>query len=1280
MPHPKMTAVWLILLFTISTYPAFSQGASPSDCPPGSAPLECEVLRATDVYFNLLKAKDWNALSRLGLQTRDSYSIPQSGANLSLRLLEQLLHPLKIEALTYTIIEVTGGPDEVKVRYSMRLRATEPRSGKTVINVIGAQRVLEWTKIVCNCPETGMRAWMLKRDAFSTDGVTRDYLRARTASEREFVLIGLEKSALEGAAGVLQRQGIELINSGEYREAFKIFSQAQEIHKEIKNQGRLSSRLDVEDSEQQIKSALVVSNKPLLASYLSSAASSYSELKENERARSYLEASLRLYKEVGDGVAAAGVYKELAELRLEEGDYLGGMVDLQRSIDQYTAAAAAGKSLDKSDTSDLADAASQLFVIYELQGRDADAGRVIQDVHRILPDEYTALFIFGRGLFQWLRGEGPPNFDDYEKVFKLLDKLPRTESGEVEGGLAGVSAFLSLAYSMQGDYTKAARNLRRAKEVILKWKMTDSELAEFGEMPRLFVTFMEAAFYGTGSSEEVLVPRLKKIMPRISRVSETPRPMLPLGQVDVPQTLVMVSMEYLVNEEHERALQCLLQAQALAGASDDKTLLLLQIHQYLAVYYSARDDNAKAIEYLNTNIQLSEEMHGSVYEVAAGRFMLGLSLAELTSIYEQSENYSEARRNYQKLLELLGPFKLFNYVIHNSIAETYYREGKYAEAVKELDEGIALAKKVGIRYSLWEMYQLSGRAHWWKGETDLARRDLETSVAEIEAMRRTVVGGEIVLQRFFEDKLSPYDDLVQLLLQQGDCMGALGYAERSKSRVLLDVLKRGRMYTKNFMSPGERVEEATLRRNLITLNRQVAAETNRESVPGRLESLRGARTEARLDYELFRANLYVAHPELAIAPVQETVNAKGLRDLLNSPDAALLEYVVTGYSSYLIVVDAESDVRSESARGGTTPPGIRCGAYPLKIVGADLEDKVNDFRIRVGHPEGVHQEQARELYELLLRPAEQQLAGKKTMIIVPDGILWSMPFQALRPTPEHYLLQDSTIYYTPSFTALQEMRLARQSRAAGIGKKSPASGSESAAVKARRRLTLLAIGNPLLPDGEEPLPGTGELAKRIESLYGATNSRVYTEAAADEEHIKSEASGYQVIHIGTHGVLNNENPMYSYVTLFRGDETGEGPAATSPEDVALDFTEDLSKDGFLEAWEIMDLELNAQIVVLSACETARGRVGDGEGMVGLSWALFIAGSPTTVVSQWKVDEQGTNELMYSFHENFVRGVRPARPAAGGAAALQKASLKLMESTEYNHPYYWAGFVLIGDGN
>jgi CHAT domain-containing protein len=123
---------------------------------------------------------------------------------------------------------------------------------------------------------------------------------------------------------------------------------------------------------------------------------------------------------------------------------------------------------------------------------------------------------------------------------------------------------------------------------------------------------------------------------------------------------------------------------------------------------------------------------------------------------------------------------------------------------------------------------------------------------------------------------------------------------------------------------------------------------------------------------------------------------------------------------------------------------------------------------------------------------------------------------------------------------------------------------------------------------------------------------------------------------------------------------------------------DTNEDGLLEAWEIMNLELKADLVVLSACETARGRVGAGEGMIGLSWALFVAGCPTTVVSQWKVESASTTELMVAFHQNLKAGNRGLRMAK--AEALRQAALRVMKMNAYRHPFYWAAFVVIGDGS
>ena len=110
----------------------------------------------------------------------------------------------------------------------------------------------------------------------------------------------------------------------------------------------------------------------------------------------------------------------------------------------------------------------------------------------------------------------------------------------------------------------------------------------------------------------------------------------------------------------------------------------------------------------------------------------------------------------------------------------------------------------------------------------------------------------------------------------------------------------------------------------------------------------------------------------------------------------------------------------------------------------------------------------------------------------------------------------------------------------------------------------------------------------------------------------------------------------------------------------------------------MQLVLKADLVVLSACETSRGRIGAGEGIIGMSWAMFIAGVPSLVVSQWKVESAGTRDLMVDFHRRLVTRPRQRRTNPATSEALRKAALKLMKEPRTRHPFHWAGFVLIGD--
>ena len=395
------------------------------------------------------------------------------------------------------------------------------------------------------------------------------------------------------------------------------------------------------------------------------------------------------------------------------------------------------------------------------------------------------------------------------------------------------------------------------------------------------------------------------------------------------------------------------------------------------------------------------------------------------------------------------------------------------------------------------------------------------------------------------------------------------------------------------------------------------------------EQLRLARTQ----YEAFQNSLYAAHPELRTnrketAPITQTE----IRALTNA-STAFLEYVVTDSKTYLLVL-----TRNEG--GGL--PVLR--AYPIAATSRSLGERTHSFRDMIT-TQSAFADEARDLYDLLLKPAEAQLKGKTSLCIVPDGILWDLPFQALLPNDGRYLLENYAISYTPSLSVLKVMS----------GRK----------INDRATASLLAFGNPTLPAeiaanikttyrGESlgPLPDAEMEVGTLKSIWGSSSSRVLVGPNARKAVFLQEASKYKIIHLATHGILDDTNPMYSRLVMARAEN-------------------DPSDDGLLEAREIIQLDLHADLVVLSACQTARGRVGAGEGMIGMSWAFFVAGVPTMVASQWKVDSASTARLMIDFQR--LR----EETAVTKASALQQASLNLMKDPRYRHPYFWAGFVMIG---
>jgi CHAT domain-containing protein len=261
-----------------------------------------------------------------------------------------------------------------------------------------------------------------------------------------------------------------------------------------------------------------------------------------------------------------------------------------------------------------------------------------------------------------------------------------------------------------------------------------------------------------------------------------------------------------------------------------------------------------------------------------------------------------------------------------------------------------------------------------------------------------------------------------------------------------------------------------------------------------------------------------------------------------------------------------------------------------------------------------------------------------------------------------HLIEESAVSYAPSLTVLREMIAHRRQRAVNgqaallLALGNPALGKETV-----ERATLAVSDEKLAP-----LPDAEREAKTLAALYGAAQSKVFVGADAREDCAKAEAGKFKVLHFATHGILNDAAPMYSHLVLAQGD-------------APVGIEAGVKEDGLLEAWELMNLDLHADLAVLSACETARGHAGAGEGMIGLSWALFVAGVPTTVVSQWKTASASTAELMIEFHRQLKPALANQKVEITRARAMRAAALKLLAAKQTRHPFYWAGFVVVGDG-
>jgi CHAT domain-containing protein len=490
---------------------------------------------------------------------------------------------------------------------------------------------------------------------------------------------------------------------------------------------------------------------------------------------------------------------------------------------------------------------------------------------------------------------------------------------------------------------------------------------------------------------------------------------------------------------------------------------------------------------------------------------------------------------------------------------------------------------------------------------------------------RAVAGSEQGRARFVAQYAELYARATDLFHQQDQDEAAFFTSERGRARAFLDSLatKHVELGDNEMATLLAKEQEAYSQRQTIhdALIRALALIPPDPDLVTELET-RLAETETA--HTKAQAEIQKRQDQLAGVMSNRTKNVLNVAEVqaLLDADTTLVSYVILE-DEILIFVLTRTDFHV------ITSPVSR----------EELAHRVNFFRQAMADRQvEVIRPAAEELYGLLIAPVADRLHTPR-LVIVPHGPLHHLPFAALiNSGTGQPLIESYSLVNLPSASALTfiEQNAKRQ--------KHPA-------------IPALVLGNPItagfdvtaslaVERGLSPLPFAEREARVVADLYGV---EPLLGQAATEGAVLDRAAGAGVVHIAAHGAYNPMAPLSSLIALAPDDTT----------------------DGWLTVGEIYGLDLSqTDLVVLSACQTNLGELSAGDELVGLTRAFFFAGTPSVMATLWNVDDETTGLLMERFYTHLRAGM-------GKAAALRQAQLELIE--DYPDPYYWAGFVLSGEG-
>jgi CHAT domain-containing protein/predicted negative regulator of RcsB-dependent stress response len=704
--------------------------------------------------------------------------------------------------------------------------------------------------------------------------------------------------------------------------------------------------------------------------------------------------------------------------------------------------------------------------------------------------------------------------------------------------------------------------------------------------------------------------------------------------------------------EKQKALEFFNQSLPLSRQVDNKSGEALTLSN-IGKVYSDLGEKQKALEFYNQSLPLTRQV-GDKSQEAVTLNNIGGIYSDLGEKQKALEFYNQSLPLRQKVGDKSGEA-----VTLNNIGKVYSDLGEKQKALEFYNQSLPLSRQVGDKsqeaITLYNFASLERD----RGNLNQSLTNIEAAINIIEELRTRITSQDLRASYFatVQNYYKFYIDLLMRLHKTNPSQGynakALHISERARARSLLEILSEAHANIRQGVDPKLLEQEQTLQQQLNAAEQNRVKLLNSQYTDKQLDEIKQQIETTLTQLQNIEAQIKAKSPRYAAIKYPQPLTLKEIQQQVLDDNTLLLEYSLGEKSSYLWAVTKTSITSYELPKSADIEAAAK--AYYQQLTSEQIPDP----------------EIGMKLSQMLLAPVANQL-GNKRLLVVSDGALQSIPFAALPiPTSEAKeltpLLVQNEIVSLPSASTIAIIRNEVKGR-------SPAPK------------TLMAIADPVFSNKDERFhnlrqqsnnsTSNPEDLKRSASDIGIILDRLkYTRleaetilslvpenqrqsafdfAASRTTATNPELAKYKIIHFATHGLVNNLHPELSGVVLSLFDEKG------------------VDSNGFLRLNDIFNLNLPAELVVLSACQTGLGKDVKGEGLVGLTRGFMYAGAKGVVVSLWSVKDTATAELMKKFYQQMLdKKMNPV-------AAMRAAQLEMWKTQQWKAPYYWAAFVVQGE--